>query len=100
MPKTSGCGVKRPENAEALQIKLIDADANLDPLFEATLNDIFAKFDLVISNTIDFKEFKGFLYTLGKTLASEISFKDEVLSKFNSTDAGLTLKGFKQWWKS
>ena len=76
VPRTTGCGLKRSDSAEIENIKLIDAQGNLDPLFEATLNDIFNKFDLVISSTIDFKEFKGFLEIFGKTLRDELAFKE------------------------
>lgn len=68
---------------------------NFDPLFEATIKDIFNKFDLVINNLIEFKEFKGFLEVIGQTIKDETAFKEQVLDKYNSTDAGLTLKGFK-----
>jgi hypothetical protein len=43
----------------------MDNWGNFHPLFAATLTDIFNKFDLVISHTIDYKEFKNFLDILG-----------------------------------
>jgi hypothetical protein len=43
-------------------------------MFLSTIHDIFRKFDLVISNTIDFKEFSGFYEIIGKKI-TEIEFK-------------------------
>jgi len=102
VPRTTGCGLKRPDHAEAEQISLIDpATGSLHPQFAATLRDIFNKFDLVISNTIECKEFMGFTQIVGKTtVKDEASFKALVLDKYNSNDQGLTLKGFLQWWKA
>jgi hypothetical protein len=54
----------------------------------------------VISHTIDFKEFKAFLDILGKPLKDELQFKEQILSKFNSNDTGITLRGFKDWWRA
>src|SRR5438132_816847 len=65
-------------------------------MFDSTLGDIFRKFDLVISNTIDFKEFKGLYDIIGKKL-TEVEFKQNVLSQYCSSEGGLTEKGFKQW---
>jgi len=56
---------------------------------------------LVISNTIDFKEFRGFLEIIGKPLPrDELDFKNTISSKYNNFEGGLTLRGFKEWWKA
>ena len=54
VPRTSGCNLKRPATAEPEEVRLIDSVGNLHSLFQATITDIFNKFDLVISHTIDF----------------------------------------------
>ena len=68
-------------------------------MFEATIADIFKKFDLVVNNTIDFKEFKGFTDILGLPLKDDNEFKNNIIGKFNSYAGALTLNGFKDWWK-
>lgn len=65
-------------------------------LFESTVADIFKKFDIVISHTIDFKEFKAFCDIIGKKI-TEIEFKSSILANYNSTDDSITLKGFTEW---
>jgi hypothetical protein len=101
VPRTTGCGLKRPENAEFDSIKLMDSQGQFHPLFVSTIADIFNKFDLVISHSIDFKEIKAFLEIIGKPAPKdEPAFKAEISSKFNSTpEGGLTLRGFKDWWR-
>ena len=51
---------------------------------------------MVISNTIDFKEFKGLYDIIGKKI-TELEFKTNILSSYCSSEGGLTEKGFKQW---
>jgi hypothetical protein len=100
VPRTTGCLLRRPENADVENIRLLDQQGGFHPYFEATVNDIFNKFDLVINNAIDFKEFKGFSEMIGKPIGDEMAFKDQILAKFNShPEKGLTLKGFKDYWK-
>lgn len=99
MPRTTGCQLKRPEYAEAEEIRLMDSKGNLSIEFWSTINEIFQKFDLIMCNTIDFKEFKGFLEIIGKKLNNEKEFKDTILSKYNSYKDSLTSKGFAEWWK-
>lgn len=59
VPRTTGCNVKRPLDSESEDdvAPLLLPNGQLTPMFESTITDIFKKFDLVISNTIDFKEF-------------------------------------------
>lgn len=33
VPRTTGCGLKRPENATVESIKLMDSQGNLNPVF-------------------------------------------------------------------
>lgn len=66
VPRTTGCHLKTPDNVDPEFIKLMDIYGSFHPLFDSTLNDIFTKFDLMISNTIDFKEFSGFLNIIGR----------------------------------
>ena len=52
-------------------------------LFKSTIHDIFRKFDLVVSNTVDFKEFKGLCEIIGKKI-TEIEFKNNILTNYTS----------------
>jgi len=99
VPRTTGCNLKRPDNAEQEQISLIDSKGELNPLFESTIADIFNKFDLVVNRTIDFKEFKGFGEIIGIPIKDDLEFKNTILSKYNSHEGALTLRGFRDWWK-
>lgn len=71
VPRTTGCALKRPEGAEQEQVNLIDSKGEMNILFESTISDIFNKFDLVVNNTIDFKEFKGFTEIIGIALKDD-----------------------------
>lgn len=77
----------------------MDSQGAFHPQFTSAITDIFNKFDLVVSHSIDFKEFKGFVDIIGKPLKDEAEFKATVTSRFNSYEDALTLKGFKDWWK-
>lgn len=62
----------------------------------ATIEDIFRKFDLVISNTIDYKEFLGLYEIIGKKI-SEKEFKSNIVGNYISRNGELTMKGFRDW---
>lgn len=99
VPRTTGCGLRRPEGAETESIKPIDGSGNFNSMFASAIEDIFKKFDLVVSHTIDFKEWKGFLEIIGKSSGNEADFKTNILGKFTSFEDGLTMRGFKEWWR-
>ncbi|CDW86928.1 calpain family cysteine protease containing protein [Stylonychia lemnae] len=100
LPKTTGCALKRPDHAEIESIKLVDHNRQFTPLFMSTLKDLFLKFDLTANQSIDWKEFSGFLQILGLTLQDELAFKAQILTKFHSSESGLTYQGFIDWWRS
>jgi len=78
VPRTSGCNIKRPSEAvDPEGVQLQDEQGSLSQIFSSTLQDVFKKFDLLITNSLDFKEFADFLNVIGKQkLASEIEFKN------------------------
>lgn len=98
VPRTTGCAIGRPLNTESEIIKLLDENGIMTPIFKSTVSDIFKKFDLVISNTIDFKEFKGFYDIIGKKI-TELEFNQQILGIYNSNEEGITLFGFQQWFE-
>lgn len=71
VPRTTGCGLKKPDNTVQDQLRLIDSSGQFNPLFSATISDIFNKFDICVNQSIDFKEFKAFLEIIGKSLKDE-----------------------------
>ena len=88
VPRTTGCAIKRPSDIdEPLNTKLLDNKKQPTEIFDSTIGDIFRKFDLVINNTIDFKEFKGLYDIIGKKI-TELEYKNQILPNFNSTDEG------------
>lgn len=68
-------------------------------MFLSTIGDIFRKFDLVISNSIDFKEFKALCDIIGKNI-TEQQYEAEIQSKYQNLDGNLTLIGFTEWFLS
>ena len=96
VPRTTGCSLRRPNDGDTVNEPLIDDDGNPHPLFKSTIHDIFRKFDLVISNTIDFKEFKGLQEILGRKI-TELEFKNEILGKYTTINNGITIDGFTDW---
>jgi len=62
-----------------------------------TVEDIFRKFDMLLIRELTFCEFKGFCECIGRQL-TEKEFQNEYLNRFNSTEKGLTLQGFKDFW--
>ncbi len=97
IPRTTGCNLRRPTDAENENIVLVQ-NGKMTELFESTVDDIFRKFDLVINHSIDFKEFSGFFEIIGKKI-TDLQFKSDILGEFNShPDKGLTMRGFRDWW--
>ena len=58
-------------------------------MFRSTVIDIFKKFDLVISNTIDFKEFKALYDIIGKKI-TEIEYNAQILNRYNTFENAIT----------
>lgn len=89
VPRTTGCGIKRPNGVDPENVRLLDDNGNPTELFESTIGDIFRKFDLVISNTIDFKEFKALYDIIGKKI-TELEYQTQIIGKYNSFENSIT----------
>jgi hypothetical protein len=103
LPRTTGCTLRRPEDAkrsvekktfikllvpagssEGVQKSAITMDKKqMSTLFEITANDIFRKFDMLLNRELGYLEFKGFYECLGKEI-SEDEF-NTVLDLYSST---------------
>lgn len=68
----------------------------MSELFEGAIEDIYYRFDTLITNSIDYQEFKDFYETVGENI-TEIDFDNKILKEYCSKGKGLTLKGFKEF---
>ncbi len=97
LPRTTGCGLRRPqESTKTEEIKLIKEDGGIDERFEATLRDVFRKFDMLLNRELSYAEFKGVCECINRKLTEE-EFRAEFLSKYCSTSKGLTYRGFREF---
>ncbi|OMJ87011.1 hypothetical protein SteCoe_11338 [Stentor coeruleus] len=96
LPKTSGCLLRRPEDAPMERTKLLTSKGELTDIAESTIQDIFRKFDMLLNRELSYTEFKGFYECINRSL-TEIEYKQKVLKRYCSTENGLSLKGFKDF---
>lgn len=98
LPRTNGIALKRSVGTAQDTVTLLNEKGELSDLFEGTLEDIYYRLDTMISNSIDFEEFKEFYDSIGEPITAQ-AFSQDVLGKYCSTPQGLTLKGFKEYFK-
>ena len=68
-------------------------------LLDLTLTDIFRKFDMLLNHELTYCEFKGFCECIGRSNLTEKEFLTDILPKYHSTQRGLTVQGFKDYFK-
>ena len=90
--------MQRPKNAQIEEIRLLEESGKLTDIFEGAIEYIYYRTDTMISNSIDFDEFKEFSEIIGQPITST-DFTTKILDKYCSTERGLTLKGFKEYFK-
>ena len=98
IPRTTGIDLKRNPADPSFPVSLMEKGL-LSEVFEGSIEDIFYRFDTMISNSIDFAEFKDMFDTMGMPLTKE-EYDSDIAGKFCSTSRGVTLKGFKEFWKA
>jgi calpain-15 len=98
LPRTTGCLLRRPADALPERVQLLDAAGNLSELMNLTVADIFRKFDMLLNRELNYAEFKGFYDCISKAI-SETEFRLQILKKYASTDRGLSLRGFKDFFR-
>jgi calpain-15 len=54
---------------------------------------------MLLNNELTYCEFKGFCECIGRSNLTEKDFLNDVLPKYHSTTRGLTLQGFKEYFK-
>lgn len=96
LPKTSGCLLKKPTDAPMERLKLMTTKGELTDMAESTIADIFRKFDMLLNRELSYTEFKGFYECINRSL-TEVEYKQKVLKRYCSTENGLSLKGFKDF---
>lgn len=52
---------------------------------------------MLLQRELGYCEFKGFCECIGHQTLSEREFQTEILARYHSTDKGITLQGFKQF---
>lgn len=102
LPRTTGCTLRRPEDAkpkdkknivkllvpagssDTIQKSSLSTDKRqMSTLFDITANDIFRKFDMLLNRELGYLEFKGFYECIGKDI-TEPEF-NKILDNFSST---------------
>lgn len=72
----------------------MDEKGELNPIFEGCLEDLYYRYDTLVTNSIEFEEFKDMYDTIGQTITA-IEFDNNILKNYCSFNKGLALKGFK-----
>jgi hypothetical protein len=74
LPRTNGIALQRPVNSNPQNVPLIQGSQDqLSELFEGAIEDIYYRYDTLITNSIDYNEFKDFFETVGETI-TEVEF--------------------------
>jgi hypothetical protein len=74
LPRTNGIALQRPVNSNPQNVPLIQGNQDqLSELFEGAIEDIYYRYDTLITNSIDYNEFKDFFETVGETI-TEVEF--------------------------
>ena len=76
-------------------IALLDDSQNLSKTFEMTIEDIFRKFDLHIGRELSHDEFQILYKCMSDKVLTMSDFKQKFLSKYCSTEEGITMRGLK-----
>jgi hypothetical protein len=96
LPRTTGCFFGRHVEKQNCSVTPIynDYEKKLNPVFVATLKDIFRKFDMLLNRELKYNEFRGFWECVTGGNISNDEFKVKLLDKYNNSGTGLTEKGF------
>ena len=95
LPQTNGIALKTREETEEV-VDIIE-NGQLSEVARCVIDDIFYRFDTLISNSIDLEEFNDMWSQMGNEKMSQEQFNAEVTGKHTSTSSGLTAKGLEQF---
>ena len=82
-----------------MSIPYLDDKEELTTIFEGCLEDLYYRYDTMITNSIEFEEFKDMYDTIGEQITAA-EFDGNILKNYCSFNKGLTLKGFKAFFKN
>lgn len=123
VPRTTGCSMRKTSNVDHEATPLLEKFGYLTAEAKSCLKDIFRKFDMLLNRVLSYAgkessfkpfhskknpkifflffslEFKAFYECLDKKI-TEKQFKEDLLNNFDSTEQGLTLTGFLQFWEA
>ena len=88
----SGGGVLRKES-DVDYVPLLTSTGEFHPVFKSTLKDVFRKYDTDLDQVMNCAQFLDFMQRIGIPF-DEKRFYSGIMSKYTSTDDGLTLQGF------
>jgi calpain-15 len=100
LPQTNGIGLNHQSSEEEEPVKLVNEDGSLTDISKGMVEDIFYRFDTMISNSIDVDEFNDMWEQLGNVKMTAAEFQTKVLDPHCSTGRGLTCKGLKTFFAS
>ena len=98
LPRTTGCLLNKKPESEPESKALIDENGDLTTLMESIIIDLFNRYEILMTGELGYSEFKGLMNAIGLEI-TEDEFKDSYLSKYCSTQRGITLRGLKQMFK-
>jgi hypothetical protein len=91
VPISGGTVFRRDYEVE--EHPLLTPSGEFHPIFQSTLKDIFRKYDRDMDQVMDCQQFLDFISRIGVDF-DEKRFYSVIMSKYTSTDAGITLQGF------
>jgi hypothetical protein len=97
LPRTTGCFFGRPfdkMNDDFIAELYDNKTESPTPVFLATIKDIFKKFDMLLNRELRYSEFRGFWECITNSPITKDEFEDTILSKYTSSNLGITEKGF------
>lgn len=95
LPRTTGCTLStdfasKPLQAiELLMVNKQSQTTSLHPDLISTINDIFRKFDMLLTRELTYAEFKAFYDCINKQI-TPLEFEKSILNVFNGTAKGIS----------
>jgi hypothetical protein len=91
VPMSTGCYLQRPANAQPRSFSLMTEEGDLHPFFISTLKDVFRRFDLNVSQELDFDELKKLMECTGRNFSR--TDYDQFTDRYSCTEQGVPLQG-------
>ena len=95
-PRTTGCALARPLNAETAPVPLVE-NGELHPLFESTIKDLFRKANVLIGEDLTYPEFHELM--AGAHVEIDEERFNQLLKDLPSYQDGLTSEGLVEFFR-